>query len=252
MKPPFVIEVPHPRYFLDDHCANCLSELPIDIQGLYCSAWCQEIAAHVRYLRRVFRDGRVQDPDVQLAIQTKNAFLVVGGYRSLGRKLTPRIRSEIRLRDEGRCQECGKPGAEVDHIAGNSDDPSNLQLLCLDCHHAKTAQNMVPASDESKALIFGMMATRVAPDEPQLLADDEIGWNGMWRKLQSQRKERFLDLLRAEGFRIRSNETHAERVLAYLEATSAPTAAPAAAPVPPSPSFGGDEFFDTIMRDVWR
>ena len=110
---------------------------------------------------------------------------------------------------------------------------------------------MVPASDESKALILGMMATRVVPDEPQLLADDEIGWNGVWRALQSQRKERFLDLLRAEGFRIKNKETHAERVLAYLEATRAPAVAPTAAPTQATPPFGGDEFFDNIMRDVW-
>ncbi|MFB8190361.1 HNH endonuclease [Microbacterium sp. NPDC055988] len=247
MKPPFVIEVPHPRYFRDDHCANCLTELPLDIQGLYCSTWCQEIAAQVRYVRRVFRDGRRDDPDVQLAIQTKNAFLVIGGYRSLGRKLTTRIRTEIRLRDQGQCQQCGKPGVEVDHIAGNSDDPKNLQLLCLDCHHAKTAENMVPASDESKALIMGMMVTRVMPDEPQLLADDGVNWNGQWRKLQAARKERFLDMLRAEGVRIKSKDTHVERVLAYLNATSPPPATPAPAP----PPVGGDAFFDNLMRDVW-
>lgn len=248
MKPPFVIEVPSPRYFLDDHCANCLAELPLDIQGLYCSTWCQEIAAQVRYVRRVFRDGRRDDPDVQLAIQTKNAFLVVGGYRSLGRKLTTRIRTEIRLRDQGRCQQCSKPGVEVDHIAGNSDDPTNLQLLCLDCHHAKTAENMVPASDESRALISGMMVTRVMPDEPQLLADDGVNWNGQWRKLQAARKGRFQAMLRAEGVRIKSKDTHAERVLAYLNATSAPPTPPAPAP----PPAGGDAFFDNLMRDVWR
>ncbi|MDQ4212528.1 HNH endonuclease [Microbacterium sp. ASV81] len=230
MESPFVVEVPHSRYFIDDHCANCLTALPLDAQGLYCSTWCQEIAAQVRYLRRVFRDGRIHDPDVQLAVQTKNAFLLVGGYRSLGRNLTPRLRAEIRLRDNGRCQQCGKPGVEVDHIAGSADDADNLQLLCLDCHHAKTAEHMVPASDESRALLVGMMDARVAPPEPQLLADDENAWNGLWRTLQARRKERFLDLLRAEGLRINSKDTHFDRVLAYLDATALPPAPGGVAP----------------------
>lgn len=247
MQSPFVVEVPHSRHFLDDHCANCLEELSLDIQGLYCSTWCQEIAAHVRYLRRVFRDGRFQDPDVQLAIRTKNAFLLIGGYRSLGRHLTSQVRAQIRLRDGGLCQLCGKPGVEVDHIAGNSNDPANLQLLCLDCHHAKTAENFVPADEEGRALLMSMMDARVAPDEPRMLADDETSWNGTWRALQAARKERFLDLLRAEGLRVSSKDSHAERVLAYLNAT---TPREHETPEPP-PSSGGDTFFKDLMRNVW-
>ncbi|MGR3512740.1 MAG: HNH endonuclease [Paracoccaceae bacterium] len=56
-------------------------------------------------------------------------------------------RVAIRKRDKGLCQECLRngrytPGRDVDHIKprfkGGSDDPSNLQLLCVDCHTAKT------------------------------------------------------------------------------------------------------------------
>ncbi|MBT9605750.1 HNH endonuclease signature motif containing protein [Microbacterium sp.] len=248
MEPPFIIDVPQPRFFRDDHCANCLTELPIDIQGLYCSTWCQEVAAHVRYLRRVFRDGRFTDPDVQLAIHTKNAFLLVGGYRSLGRKLTPRLRAEVRVRDGGRCQQCGKAGAEVDHIQGNSDELENLQLLCLDCHHEKTAQNLVPASDNSKRLLKALMKTRVQPGDPQLLTDDEQEWNGIWRRLQSERKERFNERLRAADIRVRRDDSHAKKVLAFLEAT---------AEVRPSPdlqprSFNTDAFFENALRRAWH
>lgn len=220
VQPPFLIEVPHARYFVDDHCANCLNELDLDIAGLYCSTWCQEVAGHVRYMRRVFRDGRFDDPDIKLAIHTKNAFLLVGGYRSLGRRLTPRIRVEVRQRDSGICQRCGEPGVEVDHVAGNSDELDNLQLLCLHCHHAKTAQNFVPASEESRQLLAALVATRVSPDEPQLLADDEVGWNVQWRVLQKARKERFVDHLRNSGLRVRRNDSRATRVRAYLEATA--------------------------------
>ena len=55
---------------------------------------------------------------------------------------TPQQRRRIHTRDNGTCQHCGAPGAEVDHIDNrrgpgyNSD--SNLQLLCVSCHKAKT------------------------------------------------------------------------------------------------------------------
>lgn len=252
MKSPFVIEVPHPRYFLDDHCANCLAEIPIDIKGLFCSSWCREIASQVRYLRRVSRDGRIDDPLVQYAVQTKNAFLLAGGYAALGRRLTTRIRAEVRVRDAGHCQTCGKPGTEVDHIAGNSDDLSNLQLLCDDCHHAKTAKGMVPASEDDRLLLLGMMATRVAPDDPQLLADDEQGWNEKWRSLQAARKCRFERRLREAGIRVRQGDNHATLALALIDALESQRQEPEA----PQPSQGlgssGDPYFDVLMRDVWR
>lgn len=242
MKPPFVIDVPEPGYFRDDHCANCLEPLPDEIQVLYCSTWCQEVASHVRYMRGAQRDGRIHDPDVQLAIRTKNAFLLIGGYRSLGRNLTPKIREDVKQRDGGMCQQCGKPGIEVDHIAGNSDELDNLQLLCVDCHHAKTDENMVPAADEERALLLAFMATRVAPDEPQLLADDSA-WKNLWRSLQAARKERFLQRLSDAGVRVRSKESHAAK-LAALRASTAPPGQPA---IPPH-DFGRDEFFDDVMR----
>lgn len=51
-------------------------------------------------------------------------------------------RQRIHTHDNGTCQHCGAPGVEVDHIDNrrgsdyNSD--SNLQLLCVSCHKAKT------------------------------------------------------------------------------------------------------------------
>lgn len=118
-EPPFVVTVPSDRYLLDDHCANCLEVLPEDVEVLFCSSWCSEIWGSVRYMRRVFRDGRIEDPDVREAIQTRNAFLLVGGYGSLGRTLRASVRAQVKVRDAGRCQSCGKPGTEIDHIAGN-------------------------------------------------------------------------------------------------------------------------------------
>lgn len=51
-------------------------------------------------------------------------------------------RESIKRRDCHTCQLCGRLGTEVDHIvplwAGGSDDESNKQLLCDECHDAKT------------------------------------------------------------------------------------------------------------------
>lgn len=56
-------------------------------------------------------------------------------------------RERIRRRDKGLCQECLRNGRasighQVDHIvplsAGGSDTDGNKELLCLDCHKAKS------------------------------------------------------------------------------------------------------------------
>ena len=215
--PPFLVTGPADRHFIDDHCANCLERLPDDVEALYCSAWCSEVSETVRYLRRVVRDGRIEQPDVQLAVATRNAFLLAGSYRALGRTLPPATRAEVLHRDDGLCQLCGKPGTEIDHIDGSSADPENLQLLCADCHHAKTAENIVPASPEQSALLRALFDTRVVPDEPQLLADDDLRWAGIWSQLKAQRKERTIARLVGAGFSLRMLRTRAGRAQAIAE-----------------------------------
>ena len=212
-EPPFIVAVPSDRYFVDDHCANCLDPIPDEIEALFCSTWCKEVAENVRYLRSVVRDGRIEDPLVRQAISTKQAFLLIGGYGSLDRTLTLAVRAEVKVRDQGRCQSCGKPGTDIDHIAGSSNDPSNLQLLCGECHHSKTAENLVPASPESSALLQALFLTRVVPDAPTLLADDEVMWQTSWRGLKKGRKERFITLLEAEGLHVKDLKSRAEMVL---------------------------------------
>jgi 5-methylcytosine-specific restriction protein A len=58
-------------------------------------------------------------------------------------------RERIRARDCGLCRECKRQGRTtvghpVDHIVplwnGGSDDDSNKETLCMDCHDAKTAR----------------------------------------------------------------------------------------------------------------
>ncbi len=179
--------------FAPDHCANCVSPLPAEIAGLFCTPWCQETASSVRYFRRVFRDGRSQNPDVQEAIGTRLAFLTAGGYAALGRTLSPSTRAQVIDRDQGQCVSCGLAGNEIDHIDGSSPDLANLQLLCHQCHAAKTAAAMVPASEEHRALVEGLMIDRVMPEQPRLLADDDQSWATTWRRLTTERKERLRD-----------------------------------------------------------
>jgi 5-methylcytosine-specific restriction enzyme A len=65
--------------------------------------------------------------------------------RVRGRALQAR-NARIALRDMYTCRACGrvtdKREGEVDHrtplALGGSDDPNNLQWLCIDCHRLKT------------------------------------------------------------------------------------------------------------------
>jgi hypothetical protein len=183
-----------PRCFVDDCCANCLHPLNVEQQGLFCSAWCSETASSVRYFRRVFRDGRINDPDVRFAVITRLAFLPAGGYAALERNLSPQVRAAVKERDGGLCRECGQPGTEIDHIASSSADMDNLQLLCSDCHRRKTASSMVPADERTRDLINELMVDRVYVEEPRLLADDEVIWDKTWRRLKAERKQRLQEI----------------------------------------------------------
>jgi 5-methylcytosine-specific restriction endonuclease McrA len=50
-----------------------------------------------------------------------------------------KLRQRILRRDGHRCEICGGPATEVDHILrGDDHSPSNLQALCHTCHLAKT------------------------------------------------------------------------------------------------------------------
>lgn len=57
-----------------------------------------------------------------------------------------RLKDKILMRDKHTCQECKRVGGELelDHIVnvavGGSDDDSNLQILCVECHKVKTME----------------------------------------------------------------------------------------------------------------
>ena len=218
-EPPFVIHAPSSRYFLADHCANCLELLPDDEDTLFCSTWCSEIAIAVRYQRGVFRDDRGSDPLVQRAVSVKNAFLLAGGYQALGRELDKSIRIAVKVRDDGKCQKCGGPGRDIDHISDNSSELSNLQLLCASCHNVKTAQSLVPASPAQKLQLLALQLARVVPEVPALLADDQHEWRHIWRALKAERKQRLVDRLETAGVEPRRMKSRVEMLIALANSS---------------------------------
>ncbi|KQV08157.1 hypothetical protein ASC63_13555 [Leifsonia sp. Root112D2] len=111
------------------------------------------------------------------------------------------------------CQSCGKPGSEIDHISGSSDEPTNLQLLCNECHRAKTMKNMIPAPDEEKALIAALFIERIVPDVPVLLADDEAEWQRAWSALKKERRQRLRDEIESMGINLAGLKTRAEWIV---------------------------------------
>ena len=54
-----------------------------------------------------------------------------------------RTRAVVMIRDGHRCQLCGAPATDVDHVLpvseGGRDDPSNLRALCAHCNRSSVA-----------------------------------------------------------------------------------------------------------------
>lgn len=71
-------------------------------------------------------------------------------YRKGYKELSASIKRRVKQRDKHRCVKCGsKVMLEVDHIIadakGGSNDMSNLQTLCKDCHSIKTKKEISEA-----------------------------------------------------------------------------------------------------------
>ena len=113
----------------------------------FCCDLCSEIPSVIRYIRRTQEDGRIEDGDIQEAIDIKVAQILGGGYPKTARRLTVQIRQQVIEAAKGRCAICGSLANEVDHIMGSSAELSNLQLLCHECHLDKTHVAMGPAPE---------------------------------------------------------------------------------------------------------
>ena len=191
--------------FMPDCCANCDAALEMENQTLFCGEFCRQVADFVRYSRGVIRDpARTDDPEVIEAIRVRMAILIGGGYPTGARHLSPGQRATIIERDSGKCRECGAPANEIDHIAGSSEDPSNLQLLCHDCHMAKTKGSFVPASDPQMAWAKELWDSRIYPDAPLRLSDDTERWGKEWRALKKERADRLWNQVERQTGRVRT------------------------------------------------
>ena|SRR2546425_964140 len=173
-------------------CQNC--DAPLTLQQarrgmLFCGEKCQQTAKTVRYGRATLLDGRYKrDPFVRQAIDMRIAHILGGGYPEKARHLSPEQREAIFTRDDRRCRLCGAPATDIDHIAGSSSDPDNLQALCKSCNMAKAAANFRPATPERAAEGKAIRA-RITAERPVRLCDDKKKWDELRREIASEQRK---------------------------------------------------------------
>jgi len=180
-------------------CANCRKLTGI---SLFCGEFCRQLAEFIRYLRRSLADRRIENGDVQAAIGARLLMLTGGGYPREERRLTREQREHIFERDLHKCETCGAPATEIDHIHGNSNELSNLRALCGKCNRKEAFSKAVPPSPEAAARIEKMyldIAIRVAAPTALRCCDNEELW-----------KERFQPIMAARRARARELEEEAE------------------------------------------
>lgn len=158
---------------------------------MYCSDLCREEGKTIRYIRAVMRDGRMDDPEVREAVEIRMAILLGGGYPERQRRLAAAGRAAVFERDSRRCQLCGEPVTEIDHIDGGLTEGlnnlDNLRALCGGCHRGKTKSAFRrPNEEESRrALAYQERTDAPVPLRP---SDDEQNWPKLWPRLLAERR----------------------------------------------------------------
>lgn len=171
-------------------CVNCFSVIEKDGTSLYCSEVCAQAAGWVRYFRRCRLDGRLEELDVRKALRIRLALVLGGGYPRLKRTLPEATRRAVSERDRRTCQVCGRPGTEIDHKHGSSNDLENLQLLCDSCHNEKTISTFVRITKESHPEAWDKMQAlhrRARAPRPIQLCDAEV-WTEVQNELLRRRR----------------------------------------------------------------
>jgi len=168
---------PRDAHPLDRPCANCARMVVSAAhQTTYCSDLCSQVAGMMRYHRKQEQKGTLRRHDIRDYLKDEAARIAGGGYPRRARRLSPNVRAAVIQRDDGRCRLCGQPGQEVDHIVDSSSSLENLQLLCLDCHHAKTAALMVVAAEAEQELVLRPLKVR-AMEHPPRQPSDMLAWS---------------------------------------------------------------------------
>ena|SRR6266516_3073833 len=174
-------------------CQNCDAPLTLEQARhgtLFCGEKCKQTASTVRYGRATLRDGRYErDPLVRQAIDIRIAMILGGSYPGKACILSPEQREAIFTRDGRRCRLCGAPATEIDHIAGSSSDPENLQVLCKPCNMAKARAHFRSATPEEAAEGNAIWA-RIRATQPVRLCDDEKQWNELQKKIAAEQRKR--------------------------------------------------------------
>jgi 5-methylcytosine-specific restriction endonuclease McrA len=177
-------------------CCNCDARVVARrYPHLFCSDRCAEEAHTVRYARGVIRDGRILDPEVAEAVQIRVGMVLGGGYSKRERELSPELRADIVARDKGKCQVCGQPGDQIDHINEDMElllrvrdinHPENLQLICDGCHRKKTLSTFKPLEPEHEPKA-AELHLRIHSPVPLRESDDDVVWKTLWRTRASER-----------------------------------------------------------------
>ena len=168
-------------------CANC--DAITGTADVFCNFRCRAEAKYVRYYRKKVADGSFMREDVREALRFRLAHILSGGYDPRLRVVPAEVRAAVMERSNGRCQRCGREGAELDHIEGPSPAPDNLQWLCSDCHDRKTSRRLQPISKENDPELWAKadsLDVRAFAEHPLRLCDDP-SWDKLWRSIRSCR-----------------------------------------------------------------
>jgi hypothetical protein len=170
-------------------CINC--DADIDRAAEFCDQFCQQEAKKVRYVRKAIVDGRIVQPDIQMAIGINLWMLTGDGYPDTERSLSQKQRDQIFERDNHTCRLCGKPADQIDHMNGNSSDPDDLRAVCGECNRKESLKNSQPTTPQQQEYLnemFNDLAARVAASFPILLCDDYEHWRNCQPGIRAARR----------------------------------------------------------------
>lgn len=198
-------------------CAECGGNVTSPSSVIYCSERCGQIAATARFIRKAVCDGRGEtDEALVIGLGTRLISHFKGGYPARARALGRTQREAVFVRDGRNCTLCGAPADQVDHVHGNSSDPSNLRATCASCNRqlamtmmAKPTRKQQDEFLELAAAICCDLAERAAAPVPTRCCDDDERWSAAEPGLRMARRE-----LLQEG--LEADETDFEDVDGYL------------------------------------
>lgn len=151
--------------------------------------------------------------DQQDAIGAKLLMIAGGGYPTKRRALESAERKAIFERDNWRCQLCGAPATDIDHITSSSSHPSNLRAVCNSCNVAeafKNARVITRKSDPEEwarlKKLYRELSMRVVAPIALLVCDDDLTWDSLWRGILAARRTAVLVAPKVEINALKSNQ----------------------------------------------